>query len=255
MCVAIVRFQPGSALPVVVGFNRDEVPARDAGAPAVFEWRGRRVLAAREPVHGGTWLGLNETGLVVGLLNRIPAAGCCEDHEADAPVRSRGLLVLDCLSHPGVEGVRGELRSLADRYEPFNLFAVDGRSALAVHSEGGRLEVVPLAPGLHVFAHGDVDDRRHTKIARVHQAAPTDDAPEPTDWIDWVRVCLSTHADDPTSEASPCRHGTGYRTLCSTVLAVAGRHPLRARFLHAAGPPCTTPYRDLTPLIAELAGS
>jgi len=263
MCVAIVQFRPETRLPVVVGFNRDEVPERDAGMPAVFIWRDRRVLAAREPVHGGTWLGLNDAGLVVGLLDREPSDDpTSRDPDAEQPrgvttVRSRGLLVLDCLARTsveGVEGVEGELHSLAEPYEPFNLFAMDAQSALAAHYvEDGLRDVQRLSPGIHVFAHRDVDDLDLPKVARVHSACRRGEGSDESDWVGTFASCLSMHDDDPASHASPCRHGTGYRTLCSTVLTLEGWRPLRGRFLHAPGPPCTTPYQDLTALIGQLS--
>ena len=265
MCLAIVRFAPGEAEPLVLGFNRDEDPARDAGSPEVFTWGGRRVLAAREPIHGGTWLGLNDAGLVVGLLNRkvpassprcgTPALGCARARSRGRlrhRVRSRGLLVLDCLRQGTVRAVQKGLGALAEPYEPFNLFALHARSAIAVHYEGGEAQVLPLSPGVHVFAHRDVDDLDEPKVAGAHAACRREAAGQPTDWVATFTACLCVHADDPTSEASPCRHGAGYRTLCSTILAIEGWRPLRGRLLHARGPPCRTPYRDLTPLIGEL---
>ena len=256
MCVAIVQFRPPTGPPVVVGFNRDEVPARDAGMPAVFAWCGRQVLAAREPLYGGTWLGLNDAGMVVGLLDRAPSrdpkSPDSKPQAAGTP-RSRGLLVLDCLARTGVQGVEENLHCLAERYEPFNLFAVDAKSALAAHYRGaGPCEVLHLSPGLHVFAHGEVDDLHNPKVARVYSACRRGEGGEQPDWMAAFASCLSMHDADATSHASPCRHGAGYRTLCSTVLALESWHPLRGRFLHAPGPPCTTAYQDLTALMGEL---
>ena len=51
-------------------FNRDESVRRGAAhAPEILELDGVRCLAPRDADAGGTWLGVNEHGLAVGLLN------------------------------------------------------------------------------------------------------------------------------------------------------------------------------------------
>ncbi len=111
-------------MPLLVAANRDEhfdrpsaPPAEIAGAP--------RVVAGRDLRVGGTWLGVNEHGLLVGILNRrqnepaINANSC----------RSRGLLCMDLLQlssvAAGVEFLAGHNRV----YNPFTVVIADRQSA------------------------------------------------------------------------------------------------------------------------------
>ena len=74
-------------------FNRDEARSRmPALPPERFETEGTRYLAPTDADAGGTWLGVNEHGLAVGLLNAWE-----DEAEPDPPVTSRGALVRELL--------------------------------------------------------------------------------------------------------------------------------------------------------------
>jgi uncharacterized protein with NRDE domain len=84
MCVLAMLLEPGRLL---VAANRDERVDRPSAPPAEVE---PGVVAGRDLLAGGTWLGVNSHGLFVALTNRkIPAS------TPDAP--SRGLLAREAL--------------------------------------------------------------------------------------------------------------------------------------------------------------
>ena len=85
MCSIILGVEPGRFW---LAANRDELLARPARGP--FWWH-QGFLAGRDEQAGGTWLGLNQRGLAVGVTNRFGA----QRH----PERgSRGALVVDALA-------------------------------------------------------------------------------------------------------------------------------------------------------------
>src|SRR5207249_10378381 len=77
--------------PLVVAANRDEYLARAAVPPTLLREAPVRAVGGLDLAAGGTWLGLAETGLVVGVLNRRSCA------PPDPTRRSRGLLLLTLL--------------------------------------------------------------------------------------------------------------------------------------------------------------
>ena len=85
--------RPGHDWPVVIGANRDEMIDRPALPPG-RHWPDRpEVTAGKDLLAGGSWLGLNDWGVVAAVLNR---------HGSLGPVpgqRSRGELVLEALDH------------------------------------------------------------------------------------------------------------------------------------------------------------
>jgi hypothetical protein len=102
-------------------FNRDEKRTRaPARPPQVRERAGRRWIAPSDPDGGGTWIGANEFGLCVALLNGyLP-----RDAEERAWV-TRGELVDGLLDARTQEEVRVRLsKRHLERYRSFSIVAV-----------------------------------------------------------------------------------------------------------------------------------
>src|SRR5262245_27376544 len=101
MCTLIAAFQQWPEIPLIVAANRDEALARPAVGPML--WDGLpHFVAPRDEKAGGSWLGLNEYGLFVGITNRagaVPAPG----------ERSRGLLVTAALREPSARALNHRL--------------------------------------------------------------------------------------------------------------------------------------------------
>jgi len=75
MCTVVLLSRPGHDWPVLIGANRDEMADRPWDPPA-RHWADRpEVVAGRDRLAGGSWLGLNDRGLVAGVLNRVDSLG------------------------------------------------------------------------------------------------------------------------------------------------------------------------------------
>src|SRR3954469_6068538 len=129
MCtlIAAVRMWPGT--PLVVAANRDEALRRSA-SPPFLRGRSPKILAPRDDQAGGTWLGLNEAGLFVGVTNRAGA-------DRDPRRRSRGDLVMEALSATSASELDARLASLgAGEFNAFHLFYADREGAWLTWSDG-----------------------------------------------------------------------------------------------------------------------
>src|ERR1700682_1686246 len=69
MCTLAIYFRVFGDYPVVVAANRDEFLNRPALPPTELGDRPR-IIGGKDLRAKGTWLGINEHGLIVGLLNR-----------------------------------------------------------------------------------------------------------------------------------------------------------------------------------------
>ena len=100
--------------------NRDELPSRNAGIPDVQIINGIKMFYPKEPVAGGTWIAMSETGRVCCLLN-----GALVPHNMNKKYgRSRGEIILDIMA-TRQEPV-GFLRHLfLDNIQPFTLLIID----------------------------------------------------------------------------------------------------------------------------------
>jgi uncharacterized protein with NRDE domain len=122
MCLIVFDWRPDAATGPLLTLtaNRDEFLAR-ASTPLAWWEDAPHVLAGRDLVGGGTWLGLSRDGRFAALTNhRNPAA-----FRVDAP--TRGTLVADYLTGPA-RAPLDYLSAVAERgaaYNGFNLLVGD----------------------------------------------------------------------------------------------------------------------------------
>jgi hypothetical protein len=107
--------------------NRDERAARAAAAsPIVRSLGAARAVFPVDPEGNGTWVGANDSGLVLALLNVSTAVTARV--EARTRWRSRGLVIPAMLHLADVEAVDVAMkRSDLSSYLPFQLIAARGR--------------------------------------------------------------------------------------------------------------------------------
>jgi hypothetical protein len=122
--------------------NRDERHTRKTAAPPVIrETRGVRFIAPTDGDHGGTWLGVNEAGVSLCLLNRYEGAPSSPGGVmTEDAYRSRGLLLASLADSLTVAHAHARL-SGADLscYRPFTLAVLSpNEPALLVHWSGGQ---------------------------------------------------------------------------------------------------------------------
>lgn len=211
-------------------FNRDESVRRGrARPPEPLEVEGVRALAPIDADAGGTWLGVNEHGLAVALLN----AWDLRDDPREP--RSRGLLVRDLLAAADVRGAVARLaREDLARYRGFTLlFLAPGGAAGVRHWDGRALgELPPERP----LASSSLDGGRARNERRALFARLAGDGPEPS------REALERfHASHEPERGpwSPCMH----RLEAATVSASQVRVDARAVGLrYADGPPCESAF-------------
>jgi uncharacterized protein with NRDE domain len=245
VCTLAIYFRSSATLPLIAAANRDEFLRRPALPPRVVSvapW----VVAGQDLVGGGTWFGLNEHGMVVGLLNRTQPGG------PDPTRRSRGLLCLEALQSAGPGEVLARLgRERADRYNGFNLLVANGLEAHVATNHRDVLRVQTLETGVHVLTNLDVDDPTCPRIAKSHQLFQAVPLPASThqlgELVGRLATILSDHVTplDPRGQVTPntlCVHQDEYGTRSSSVIVVT---PEGARFWHAPGPPCSTCYEEV----------
>ena len=254
MCTLIILRRPDHTWPLILAANRDEMLDRPWTAPG-RHWPDRpEVVAGRDNLAGGSWLGINATGVVAAVLNRHGTLG-------PAPgARSRGELVLEALDHPDAAAAAKAVADLDPKaYRSFNLVIADNRDAFLVRSLGAQgHKVMPVPAGLSMLTAHELNDESSARIRfyrpRFAEAASPD--PERGDLSSWEKLLTSReHEPDAgphgaltivTNEENGRR--TGYGTSSSSVIALATperRPPPGAIWRFAPGAPDVTPFHDV----------
>jgi uncharacterized protein with NRDE domain len=243
LLVGIDRPRPGI---LFLGANRDEALNRPALSPHVLV-REPRIVAGRDSLAGGTWLGVQHGRFVAALLNRMSpeSEGGTGARWATGkePDRSRGLLCLDALrmddAQHALDWVADEV--LTCRYAPFTLFAADERGGACAYWDGETLRREELRPGWHVITHVDADDPFDARVELAHTMLRT----APPHALEDVAPALKSHEGG----RAICLHADAHGTVSSTLLSLVWADPTGSRLLHASGRPCVTPYQDLSSLL------
>ncbi|MDD2795340.1 NRDE family protein [Acidocella sp.] len=218
MCSIILRI---GAQGVFIGANRDEMVERAWEPPGEF-WPG--VIAGRDRLAGGTWLGMNRHGVAAAVLNRTgtlgPAAG----------KRSRGELPLLALRESSAEAAARVLAGLdAGAYRPFNLVVANAAGAFLLRGLGAeKPDVARLGEGVSMITSGEPNDAAHPRIARH---LPRFAAAAFEDW-----AALLADATGPWESALNIPEKDGFATVCSSLIALPCP-PGKAQWRFAAGRP------------------
>jgi hypothetical protein len=138
MCtVTVVPHQKG----IRVMCNRDERRSRPAALPPQVHDLGRRLAAFPvDPRGGGSWVGANDAGIVVSLLN---VSGPSQS-SSQVPKRSRGLIVREVLRCGSLSDVLETVAVLdARQFDMFRLVAMHRLTAVDVTTDGVRTAIRP----------------------------------------------------------------------------------------------------------------
>lgn len=210
--------------------NRDERDSRQpALGPRVNDVRGVQYVAPVDGDHGGSWIGVNEFGLSLCLLNRYGD----KTVEANKQFVSRGLLLVDLLDCRRAESI-GEQVGQFDltRFRPFSLVVLAISSPVSIFQWNGvRLSVernaeaaVPLTSSS--ATEPDIAAERSALFATMTRERSVNTA-----------VLDRFHRSHLPKRGpySVCMHREGARTVSLSQIGVTKND---VRFCYEAGSPC-----------------
>lgn len=252
--------------PLIVAANRDERLDRPAVPITVLRESGPRILGGRDELAGGTWLAVNEHGVVAGLTNQPSFTG------RDPSKRSRGELPLAFASRASAEAAVTALSATLDpaSYNPCWMLVGDTEALFFVGIAGSdKPEVEQLGPGLHVLENAPLwpQSAKATFVTQlVTKALLAGDDVVAADAVAALESVLGDHQPaiseprtDPSGQVRPpqlsaaCVHAEGYgtRSAMTVSVPVSGLPSVRV----ADGRPCERDMRDFTGLWAAKPGA
>ena len=259
MCTVVLLRRPNHPWPLLLATNRDERTDRPWLPPA-RHWAQdngedsgedrEHVTAGLDQLAGGTWLGVNDRGMVAAVLNRPGTLGPAENK------RTRGELVLEALDFESAQAAADALRHLEpDAYRPFNLVVADAQDAywLAAREGEARIHVEEIGEGLSMLTAHDLNDAQGS--SRIRHYRPLFEAarvpnPDCGDWTAWETLLASRQGAPGTGpeNAMNISMDDGFGTRSSSLIALPRPQPPPRppvwRFCHGA--PDSGRWTDIT---------
>jgi hypothetical protein len=255
MCTVVILRRPDHDWPFILAANRDEQLSRPWKAPA-RHWPDRPdVVAGLDELGRGSWMGLNDLGVVACILNRRGTLGPQDGK------RSRGEIVLDALDYEDAAAAIESLSHLdGNAFRDFNLIVADNRDAYWLRLDETRskdIEVNEIPAGFSMLTAADLNDPTSLRIQTFlpqFEAAPAPD-PASDDWSIWPNL-MGSRSDGGSAGGSPstamcfCTE-TGFGTSSSALVALPSidstfhSPPARKQWLFAEGPPDSASFKPV----------
>jgi uncharacterized protein with NRDE domain len=203
MCVVSIAWHAHPRWQLIVAGNRDEFHARSA-APLGPWADDPSIIAGRDNLSQGTWMGVSHTGRF-GVVTNI------RNPEGPDPQKaSRGALVTDWLT-------RGAYPDNLDKFNPFSLMIGDQHGLQYISNRPADVSA-SLTNGVHGLSNA-VQDERWPRKERLNRALKG--------WLDGGAADPKTlfgilgdaHVNDVDAHPIFIRNAV-YGTRCSTILAV-----------------------------------
>lgn len=238
------RVVPGT--PLLVGANRDELLDRPTTLMTVLQARDPRIIGGRDEHSGGTWLAINEHGVVAALTNQ-PLGDA-----KDLTLRTRGELpLIMAAARTAADGAAALIeRARPQDYNGAWLMVADRDDLFFVDFTGeSALEALALPPGVHVLENKPLG-APSAKVARVHELLDglSGDVESATVTLEKALGDHWVPEGDAEPDAPPrvanCVHLEKYGTRSSCLVRVGADQAALPDVRVAAGPPCTTPFSD-----------
>lgn len=244
MCLLAILYQTAADAPILLAANREEAYDRPTLAPRIQSGKPR-VICGVDRKAGGTWLGVNQYGMVAAVLNR-------PKKPLPLDPRSRGLLCREALAQrtaaAAAEYVANELAT--GKYAGANYVLADAHAGFVVFG-GHSVNTAPLTPGLHVLTGSgsmdDPNDARQQLVRRLLTLHNLDSA------VTFLAVASKTFARkaDATGRHGVVVRGETFGTVSSALISL-GKRSQQSVFQYAPGSPSDHAYDDLSALLRQV---
>ena len=229
--------------PILVAFNRDEKRDFVCATPSIQSGKPR-VLASIDPQTSGTYLGMNQNGLFVGIVRRkkfgvVPSP------------RSRGALCREMLragsARQAVDLAMEELHS--SQYGGANFVVADPESGWVVHA-GNETEVSELKHGLSIVCDRDVDDPHDERVSMARRLLTLQTLDSPVKFLAVASKVLARGPGLPGRPSMVIRDPD--RITVSSTLISLGTKPRDAIYQYSNGSPDESKFEDYSPLLRDI---
>ena len=213
----------------VLAMNRDELISRGPALPPEVHSRGRLAVLYPRELGGGTWIGVNSTGMAFSLINWHS-----RPDRLSLDTISRGEVVRALLSARSSRSAASILRKLpVERMNPFRLtiISLGERSLEEWRSRRDALEFISLPWARHHWFSSGLDEAKANRVRREVCLQIPDGSLDVTA----LRKLHRSHVPE-AGAFSLCMHREEAGTVSYTEICVRRR---TASMYYIAGSPCS----------------
>ena len=243
MCVLAIQYKTIEIAPILVAHNREEMLDRPTQAPRIQSGKPRAVCGIDRKA-GGTWLGVNQYGLLVLVSNRPKMIVPSEP-------RSRGLLCRELLfARTAREATEQAAHELATGcYAGATYVCVDREYGGVVYG-GNTIEVIDLEPGLHLLTGGDLNDPKDQRQQFIRRQLTLQKLDSAVTFLAVASRAFSRKLD-ASGRRGVVATGPEFGTVSSTLVSLPLKNQ-NAVYQYAPGPPCDVAYDDCSALLRQV---
>ena len=221
MCTLLILFRPEHKWPLIIAGNRDEMLDRKWKKPFSHWHKYPSVIAGKDLLGGGTWLGINKYGMVATVLNRTNSIGPSPNKN------TRGLLPIKVLKHDNIRSAIDEISSInCKEWKSFNLFFGDNKNAYwAKNTNKNKIIISKINKGKHFLDSYDLDCINSPKLKYNYKDFCESKDPDPNvdDWTSWKEILAYKKHPEGIPLAAiniPKKSNKGYGTSSSSIIAI-----------------------------------
>ncbi|MEE2640139.1 MAG: NRDE family protein [Planctomycetota bacterium] len=229
--------------PILIAFNREELVTQKVNKPTIQSGKPR-VLASMDSSSGGTWLGVNQHGMMVGATTR-------KKFNLPMAPKSRESLCRDLLKAASArDAVNTAVEELhTNEYEGVNYIIADSESGWVVHG-GNEVEALELEQGLNIVSDRNVNDHRDERVAMARRLLTLQTLDSPVKFLAVASKVLARAPSGPGRPSMVVKDGD-YGTISSTLVSL-GIKPRDAIYQFANGSPDENKFEDYSPMLRDI---
>jgi uncharacterized protein with NRDE domain len=221
MCTLLILYRPNNKWPLILAGNRDEMKNRPWLPPGKHWANYNGIIAGKDITAGGSWLGLNNSGLVATVLNRSNSLG------PNTSKNSRGNLIIDILKNETLDSALNYIKFLDNtKWKPFNLFIANNKKAYWIKStEKDKISINIVPEGKHFldsYGLNNNESERYLNNKNKFESL-NDPNPEKPEWDEWINFLAnkSYPKDKPLAAMNITdKFKKNYGTLSSSIIAL-----------------------------------
>ena len=219
MCILFISRKKNSNWPLLIATNRDEFYDREFDSPGLHWNKHPDIYAGRDKRSGGSWLGINKSGVCIAVLNRKTSL-----HKIKG-LQSRGNLVISALKFKDALEARNRIiENFENKYKFFNLFISDIKNAYLIKYDNFKLETLSIPYGSSIIDNLNLNDKNSPRQAlnKNFFTKSSHPIPEKNQFESWKKLLsnqFNNKAEKLNSIYVKDRHNN-YGTVCSSIIGL-----------------------------------